>query len=87
MKKVLVEKKFDNQVWKLILNDPKANIVDSIMLNEFQSVLDEASREKHCKLMMFQGAGKHFSFGVSVEEHTEALASTMLEQFTGCSSG
>jgi cyclohexa-1,5-dienecarbonyl-CoA hydratase len=83
MKKVLVEKKFDNQVWKLILNDPKANIVDSIMLNEFQSVLDEASREKHCKLIMFQGAGKHFSFGVSVEEHTEALASTMLEQFHG----
>jgi cyclohexa-1,5-dienecarbonyl-CoA hydratase len=83
MKKVLVEKKFDNQVWKLILNDPKANIVDSIMLNEFESVLDEASKEKHCKLMMFQGAGKHFSFGVSVEEHTEALASTMLEQFHG----
>ncbi len=67
MKKVLVEKKFDNQVWKLILNDPKANIVDSTMLNEFQSVLDEASREKHCKLIVFQGAGNHFSFGVSVD--------------------
>jgi cyclohexa-1,5-dienecarbonyl-CoA hydratase len=32
---------------------------------------------------MFQGAGKHFSFGVSVEEHTEELAPKMLADFSG----
>jgi len=81
MKKVICEKMFDNQVWKIILNDPKGNIVDSIMLREFQEVLDEVAKEKHCKLIMFQGAGNHFSFGVSVEEHKEEFAAEMLANF------
>ena len=81
MEKVLCERLFDDQVWKIILNDPKGNVVDSVMLREFQEVLDDASQEKHCKLLMFQGAGKHFSFGVSVEEHTEELAAQMLSSF------
>lgn len=83
MEKLICEKLFDNQVWKIILNDPKGNVVDSIMLKDFQEVLDEASQERHCKLIIFQGAGKHFSFGVSVEEHTEELAAEMLEKFHG----
>ncbi|WAC08768.1 MAG: enoyl-CoA hydratase/isomerase family protein [Thermodesulfobacteriota bacterium] len=81
MQKVTCEKMFDNQVWKIILNDPKGNVVDSIMLKGFQEVLDEVSKEKHCKLIIFQGAGSHFSFGVSVEEHTEKLAAGMLASF------
>ena len=81
MEKVLCEKLFDNQVWKIILNDPKGNVVDSIMLRGFQAILDEASKEKHCKLLIFQGAGNHFSFGVSVEEHKAELAAEMLASF------
>jgi len=41
------------------------------------------SKEKHCKVIIFQGSGKHFSFGVSVEEHTEELAAEMLGSFHG----
>ncbi len=81
MEKVACEKLFDNQVWKIILNDPKGNVVDSIMLKGFQEVFDEIAQEKHCKAIIFQGAGKHFSFGVSVEEHTEELAAEMLATF------
>jgi cyclohexa-1,5-dienecarbonyl-CoA hydratase len=77
----MCEKMFDNQVWKIILNDPKGNVVDSIMLKGFQEVLDEVSKEKHCKLIILQGAENHFSFGVSVEEHTEELAAEMLASF------
>ena len=40
MKKVSCEKLFDGQVWKIILNDPKGNVIDSIMLREFQEVLE-----------------------------------------------
>ena len=83
MDKVVCEKLFDNQVWKIILNDPKGNVVDSIMLKEFQELLNEIAREKHCKAIIFQGAGKHFSFGVSVEEHTEEFAAEMLASFHG----
>jgi len=83
MEKTLCEKRFDGQVWKIILNDPKGNVVDSIMLREFNEILDEAAGEMNVKLIMFQGAGKHFSFGVSVEEHTEELAPQMLSDFHG----
>jgi cyclohexa-1,5-dienecarbonyl-CoA hydratase len=81
MKKVSCEKLFDGQVWKIILNDPKGNVIDSIMLREFQEVLDELSKEKHCKLLIFQGSGNHFSFGVSVEEHKEEMVAEMLTSF------
>ena len=83
MEKLICEKRFDNQVWKLMLNDPKANVVDSIMLREFQSVFEEISHEKHCKLIILQGVGKHFSFGVSVKEHTDEFAAEMLDNFHG----
>lgn len=83
MEKVRCEKLFDNQVWKIILNDPKGNVVDSVMLRGFQEVLNEIEQEKHCKAIIFQGEGKHFSFGVSVEEHTEELAAEMLASFHG----
>jgi len=83
MEKLICERLFDDQVWKLILNDPKANVVDSVMLKEFQSAFDEISREKHCKLIVLQGAEKHFSFGVSVKEHTQEFAAQMLDNFNG----
>jgi cyclohexa-1,5-dienecarbonyl-CoA hydratase len=53
------------------------------MLKDLREVLDEVSKEKQCKLLVFQGAGKHFSFGVSVEEHTVELAPKMLADFNG----
>jgi len=83
MEKVRCERLYDKQVWKILLNDPKGNVVDSVMLKGFQEVLDEIAREKHCKAIIFQGEGKHFSFGVSVEEHTEELAAEMLASFHG----
>jgi cyclohexa-1,5-dienecarbonyl-CoA hydratase len=81
MEKVICEKLYDNQVWKVILNDPKGNVIDSIMIEGFLEILDEVSKEKHCKLIVFQGAGNHFSFGVSVEEHKDEMAATMLASF------
>ena len=83
MEKLVCEKLFDNQVWRVVLNDPKANVVDSTMLKQFQSVFARLSKERHCKLIILQGAGKHFSFGVSVKEHTEAFAAEMLDLFHG----
>ena len=83
MEKIICEKLYDNQVWKIILNDPKGNVIDLAMLKDLREILDEVSKEKQCKLLVFQGAGKHFSFGVSVEEHTVELAPKMLADFNG----
>jgi len=83
MEKIICEKLYDNQVWKIILNDPKGNVIDLAMLKDLREIFDEVSKEKQCKLLVFQGAGKHFSFGVSVEEHTVELAPKMLADFNG----
>jgi cyclohexa-1,5-dienecarbonyl-CoA hydratase len=83
MEKIVCEKLFDNQVWKIVLNDPKGNVIDSVMLKDMKEILETVSEEKRCKLLIFQGAGKHFSFGVSVAEHTVELAPKMLADFNG----
>jgi len=83
MEKIICEKHHDNQVWRIVLNDPKGNVIDSVMLGDLRELLNEVSQEKKCKLLVLQGAGKHFSFGVSVEEHTVELAPKMLADFHG----
>jgi cyclohexa-1,5-dienecarbonyl-CoA hydratase len=82
-KKIILETPFDGQVARIILNSPKGNVLDGEMMGEISRVLDEARGNKHLKLLVFEGAGKHFCFGASVEEHRKENAPRMLEQFHG----
>ena len=60
MEKIIFEKLFENQVWKIILNDLKGNVIDSVMLRGIQEVLDEAAKEKHCIINYIPGSRKAF---------------------------
>lgn len=71
----------NNSVAKIILNDGKGNVLDSIMMSEIRSILDSLKSKKEIKLITFEGAGKHFSFGASVEEHKKEHAAEMLDSF------
>ncbi len=82
-KLIQCEKLFDGAVLKIILNAPKANVLEAAMLAEITSVLVSLRTEKDVKLIVFEGAGKHFSFGASVPEHTKDKASMMLKGFHG----
>ncbi|MBI5570356.1 MAG: enoyl-CoA hydratase/isomerase family protein [Desulfomonile tiedjei] len=75
------EKHFDGVVVKIVLNSPKANVLEAAMLGEICSALDELGCEKEVKLIVFEGEGKHFSFGASVPEHTKENAAMMLKAF------
>ena len=44
-------------------------------------MLDEAGRHGELRLLVFEGAGKHFSFGASVAEHVKEKAGEMLSAF------
>ncbi len=77
------EKLFDGAVRKIVLNAPKANVMEAAMLDEINAVLDGMSSDKDVKLIVFEGEGKHFSFGASVPEHTKEKAAMMLEAFHG----
>ncbi len=80
---VRIEKSFDGAVCKIVLNAPKANILEAAMLAEINDALTNLRNEKDLKLIVFEGEGKHFSFGASVQEHTKDKAAMMLKAFHG----
>lgn len=81
MQKLKLEYTHNNSVARIILDDGKGNVLDSIMMGELNNLLESFKTNKDLKLITFEGAGKHFSFGASVEEHTKENAPAMLKQF------
>lgn len=81
MDKVKLEYIYDRSVARLILENGNGNVMDCDLMVQLITVLDEFKYEKGLKLISIEGAGKHFSFGASVEEHTKELAGTMLNSF------
>lgn len=81
MRKPKLEYTYNNSVACIILDDGKGNILDSIMMGELNELLNSFKSNNDLKLITFEGAGKHFSFGASVVEHTKENAPTMLKSF------
>jgi cyclohexa-1,5-dienecarbonyl-CoA hydratase len=81
MEKIRVKYSHENTVCRVILDDGKGNVLDSIMMADLLSLFAELEDNSHIKLMTFEGEGKHFSFGASVEEHTKENAQAMLTTF------
>ena len=81
MEKIVVDYCFSNSVAKIVLSSGKGNVLDSGMMNELHDILSSLKNMKDIKLIIFEGAGKHFSFGASVEEHTKEKAQEMLSNF------
>lgn len=81
--KVKVEQHDDGAVWRVLLDAPKGNVLDSVMMADIHEMLDEAAKRPALRLIVFEGAGKHFSFGASVEEHQKEKAGDMLRAFHG----
>jgi cyclohexa-1,5-dienecarbonyl-CoA hydratase len=52
-----------------------------MMMQELQELFNSFSKNNNLKLLVFEGAGKHFSFGASVEEHRKDSAAAMLRGF------
>ncbi len=81
MNKIKVEYTHENSVARIILDDGKGNVLDNVMMNELIPLLQSFKTNNNIKLITFEGAGKNFSFGASVEEHTKEKAAEMLETF------
>ena len=81
MQKLKLEFLHNNSVARIILDDGKGNVLDSIMMGELAELLNLFKEKNDLKLITFEGAGKHFSFGASVEEHTKENAPKMLRVF------
>jgi len=81
MEKIKVEYTHDGAVARIILDDGKGNVLDNVMMNDLHQLFAELKDNNDIKLISFEGAGKHFSFGASVPEHTKEKAADMLDSF------
>jgi cyclohexa-1,5-dienecarbonyl-CoA hydratase len=81
MEKIKVNYTHDNTVAQVILDDGKGNVLDQLMMSELLLLLDTYKGNSKLKMITFEGAGKHFSFGASVEEHKKENAAAMLKSF------
>jgi cyclohexa-1,5-dienecarbonyl-CoA hydratase len=70
------------QIERIVLNRPKANILDCEMLAAIRERIAQlAEAPGAAKLLVFEGAGGNFSFGASVEEHLPDRVTGLLRQF------
>ncbi len=71
----------DESVVRICLNDGKGNVLDSVMMEELYALFRGFEKKPALKLIIIEGAGKHFSFGASVEEHQKEFAESMIRHF------
>lgn len=81
MEKIEVKYSHDNTVCNVTLNDGKGNVLDNLMMSDLLTLLDDLKKKPDIKIITFEGDGKHFSFGASVEDHTKDRAQEMLSTF------
>jgi cyclohexa-1,5-dienecarbonyl-CoA hydratase len=65
------------------LNSPPGNVLDAEMTGSLRQLVKAAVGLPALRLVVFHGAGKHFSFGASVEEHLPERVGGMLDGFHG----
>ena len=66
---------------RLVLDKPKGNVLTLEMMQALSKELDAQIDKQHLRAVVIRGAGKHFSFGASVEEHQKEQAPSMLAGF------
>ncbi len=79
--KIRTELRFGDALLHITLDAPKANVLDGEMLASIHQAVERGAHVPHLRAIAFEGEGKHFSFGASVEEHRVDQVAGMLRQF------
>ncbi len=74
------EARLSGQHLRLVLDQPKGNILSADMISGLRHALVPGSASNALKLVTIEGAGDSFSYGASVEEHTPPLIGKTLAQ-------
>lgn len=70
----------DDQVLRLQLARPKANIIDAEMIDALSAALSGHASDERLMAVLLDSQGPHFSFGASVEEHLPDQCAEMLRK-------
>ncbi len=73
----------DGGVQTITMDSPPGNVIDLALCAELRPAIATAAADERGKVLVLRGAGKHFSFGASVEEHLPEQAPQMLEAIGG----
>lgn len=71
----------DGAVLELVLDRPKGNVLTAHLMEELGEALDEHRERSGLRLVLLRGAGGHFSYGASIEEHRKDRAPALLAAF------
>jgi len=70
-------------VGRLVVDRPPVNVLDLATMEAMDSALGEAAADPRIRVLAISGAGKAFSAGVDVADHTPDRVGRMLELFHG----
>ncbi len=70
-------------VGRIVLNRPPVNVLTIAMMEEIQAALRQAQTAPTTRAIVFSAAGRMFSAGVDIAEHTHQLMERMLDAFHG----
>jgi len=73
----------EGAVHTITLDKAPGNVIDIALCNQLQPAIGAAAEAPEGKVLVIRGAGKHFSFGASVEEHLPDRAPDMLAALGG----
>ncbi|MBK7584657.1 MAG: enoyl-CoA hydratase/isomerase family protein [Myxococcales bacterium] len=71
----------DGALLRVVFERDAGNVLSGAVMRELDETLSQHESDAHLKLVTIEGAGKHFSFGASVEEHQKDQAKAMLGTF------
>ena len=83
MSEAPIRYRVEGAVHTITLDKAPGNVIDIAMCGELRPAIEAAARDRTGKILVLRGAGKHFSFGASIEEHLPQKAAEMLEAFGG----
>lgn len=66
---------------QLVFDEPKGNIISRGLIRQLGHALAEIADLPAVKLVTIEGAGDHFSYGASVEEHRPEIIGEALPEF------
>ena len=68
---------------QLVIDQPKGNVISLAVIRELRGALALVRESPQVKLVTIEGAGDHFSYGASVEEHRAGAIATALGELHG----
>ncbi len=71
----------EGKLLDIVIDNPKGNVLTGAVMGELDAALAEHAGSARLRLVTIRGAGAHFSFGASVEEHQPDRAAAMLRGF------